>query len=392
MPLDRLRRVLGSSFQITVDSSASVATRVNGLARPQMNPKTAVPFAPLAGSNVHPIRPIDLLRKIGEVTTPRWVNLARLSASWATRRYFWCIHEYSVPTSSRPFCLSTDARRMERHQKTLLSDEFGVGFAALLMEQLLGASRTVDVQFALADPAEYFDVRRGPSKRTPDYLMWAPGGEIYIVECKGCQTSKSAAMNQLRRGMEQVPTINIPGTVTPELVIATHLAKSRTTVYVQDPPKDEQKDLRPSKDIEKRTPREYTVADTAAFRTKLHRGTNLQRLRWISQHATAATLESSVGFRPSDRPAELPNARLTTVDTEVATFTGVETPIAPEFGFNGPTLFRGIEQDHLRRMAQGDLESESAFQQAVPNDPAISVSADGICLLVRNLDIPNIGG
>jgi hypothetical protein len=275
---------------------------------------------------------------------------------------------------------------MERHQKTLLSDEFGVGFAALIMEQLLGANRTVDVQFALADPAAYFAVTRGHSKREPDYLMWAPGGQVYVVECKGCQTSKAAAMNQLRRGMEQVPTIEIPGSTTPQLVIATHLAKTRTTVYIQDPPEDKLSGLRQSDDVTKSAPREYRISDAVAFRTKLRRGTNLQNLRWISQHSTAASLESSVGYRPQARPPELPNAELTIVETPVGLFTGLETPIAPEFGFSGPTLFRGIESTHYERLADGDLEAEPELQATVPNDPTMSIGSDGVCLLVRNLD------
>jgi hypothetical protein len=274
---------------------------------------------------------------------------------------------------------------MERHQKTLLSDEFGVGFAALLLEQLFGASRTVDVQFALADPTQYFNVTHGPTASAPDYLMWVPGGQVYVVECKGCQTSKSAALNQLRRGMEQLPTILIPGAVTPQLVVATHLGKTNTTVYILDPPDDEMRGLRPAKEIEKRSARNYVISDEVAFRTKLRRGTNLQSLRWISQHSTAARLESSVGYRDSNRQSELPNANLTTVETEVASFVGVETPLAPEFGFNDPTLFRGIERTHYSRLSDGDLEAQPELQVVALVDPTVSVGEDGVCLLIRNL-------
>lgn len=358
MPLDRLRRVLMSSLQVTIESSDPVAADVNARARPHNNPKTAVPYLPLLGSQNRDVRPIDLLRKIGEVTTPRWVNLARLSASWATRRYFWCIHDHVTPTRAMHFKLSTDARRMERHQKTLLSDEFGVGFAGLLMEQLFGASKTVDIQFALADPGQYFDVTRRPSSRMPDYLMWVPNGPVYIVECKGCQTSRSAVINQLRRGMEQVPTIEIPNTLTPQLVIATHLRKSGTTVYVLDPPSnDELEGLRPSKGVRRQSEKAYVVEDTEAFRAKLRRGTNLQYLRWISQHATAAELESRVGYRPQNRPSELPNADLRTIETELGAFTGFATALAPELGYTGPSIFRGIERDHFERLRVGEIDS-----------------------------------
>lgn len=114
MPLNRLRRVLTTTLNIAVESTQHVADLVNGRARPHMNPKLAAPYQPIIGSHERSVRAIDLLRKIGEVTTPRSVNLARLSASWATRRYFWCIHDFAHPVPNPPFRLSQDARRMER--------------------------------------------------------------------------------------------------------------------------------------------------------------------------------------------------------------------------------------------------------------------------------------
>lgn len=389
MPINRLRRVLASTLEITVDSSQSVSDSVNARARPEMRPKTAVPYAPLLGATVHGVRPIDLLRKIGEVTTPRAVNLARLSASWATRRYFWCIQEARPLTAQSPFRLSPDARRMERHQKTLLSDEFGVGFAALLMEQLFHATNVVDMEFALADPVQYFGVQANASRRRPDYLMWAPGGTVYVVECKGCQTSRAGALNQLRRGMEQVPTISIPGSAVPQLVIGTYMAARATTVFVVDPPSDDRTDfggMSESDEVQRKGPREFTISDEVAFRTKLRRGSNLQHLRWISQHATAAMLESSVGYR-GDRPSELPDAELVSRETPEGNFVGVEAPLAPEYGFTGPLIFRGVERTLYDSLRAGELEAVADIELPAAPDPTISIGADGSCLLVRNLPI-----
>lgn len=273
------------------------------------------------------------------------------------------------------------------NQKTLLSDEFGVGFAALLMEQLFSASQVVDVEFALSDPTEYFGVGTiGTSKRRPDFLMWAPGGSIYVVECKGCQTSRSGVYNQLRRGMEQVPTIEIPGSVTPQLVIGTFLAARRTTVYIIDPPEEEKEldNLKESAEVERRGPRHFKISDEASFRTKLRRGTNLQYLRWISQHSTAARLETSVGYR-RERPPELPNADLARAETAAGEFVGVSAPLAPEYGYNGPTLFRGIEADLFARINAGDLEASAQMPRLQAEEPTSSVGSDGTCLLIRDL-------
>src|SRR5438552_232184 len=137
MPLQRLRRVLGGGYRITVESSPDLVRRVNRkkarrraglLAKQAAVPpsKNAAVVAALAGRQEWTVRAIDLLRKIGYLTTPSWVNMAQLSASWATRRYFWAVADpgQGAPAVS-DFRLSSDARAMDFHQKTLLSDEFG---------------------------------------------------------------------------------------------------------------------------------------------------------------------------------------------------------------------------------------------------------------------------
>lgn len=125
MPLQRLRRVLGAQLRVTVDSSAetvqNVQDRIQARAaactgknkKPPDTQRPAVVPALAATPSVI-VRPIDLLRKIGDLTTPSQVNMASLSASWATRRYFWAIAD---PQGLEPrFCLSQDARNIDFHQ------------------------------------------------------------------------------------------------------------------------------------------------------------------------------------------------------------------------------------------------------------------------------------
>ena len=80
--------------------------------------------------------------------------------------------------------------------------------AGLLLEQLFNASSSVDVSVALNDPAVYQGVQQA-GETQPDYLMWGedPESPYYVVECKGCQTTSSTSMDQLRRGLEQVPSL-----------------------------------------------------------------------------------------------------------------------------------------------------------------------------------------
>lgn len=397
MPFHRLRRVLQHPLHITIESSQTVADQVRdaALLRPaHLSPKTPAPFAPLLGEQLVAVRAIDLLRKIGELTTPSTINLSRLSASWATRRYFWAIED-PIYFGSKPavFRLSQDARKIERHQKTLLSDEFGIGFAAVVMEQFLSAGKFVDMEFALKDPQEYFGVHR-VTKRTPDYLMWGEDTPIYIVECKGSQTKWSNVVGQLRRGMEQLPSIQIPGRPTEEVVIATHLMRKKTRVIILDPPSDGDAELQESLEVGERDPgtpeeirpRRFVARDPELFSRKLRRGTSLNLLRWIAQHSTARRLESE--FTSKVFGAEWPNAELEQVETSVGEFVGVSTPLAPELGVSGPHIFRGLERSRFKTLESGMYDLSFA-DQAMPasDDPRLSVGPLGSCLLIQQLDV-----
>jgi hypothetical protein len=164
MPVNRLRRILQNDYVVRLDSSATMVEKVQRqiVARQasfqnkgKQPPPSKVPLAvPTVTSTPRlVIRAIDLLRKIGELTTPSWANMATLSASWATRRYFWAIAETGGP--GMPLRLNEDVRELDFHQKTLLSDKFGVGMAGLVVERIFNAAQFVDVSVALRDPGLY---------------------------------------------------------------------------------------------------------------------------------------------------------------------------------------------------------------------------------------------
>ncbi len=92
MALNRLRRVLESQYSVRLTSNARLVERVNTqiraraqelLAKGKPAPPTKRP-AVIPGIEAGPnwsIRAIDLLHKLGLLTTPAWVNMAQLSAS-----------------------------------------------------------------------------------------------------------------------------------------------------------------------------------------------------------------------------------------------------------------------------------------------------------------------
>jgi hypothetical protein len=101
MSVNRLRQILQSNLVVRLDSyqrtlrrvQKRIAKRVQELAEKGEVPEIKTPsvvgaLQQIANFN---LRPVDLLRKIGQLTTPSSLNMAQFSASWATRRYFWAI-------------------------------------------------------------------------------------------------------------------------------------------------------------------------------------------------------------------------------------------------------------------------------------------------------------
>jgi hypothetical protein len=122
MPLNRLRRILQNDCTVRLDSRATKVQKVQqriaarqasfrAKRKPPPLSKTPAAVPTVANTPRLVIRAIDLLRKIGELTTPSWANMASLSASWATRRYFWAIAEAGGP--GMPLRLNDDVRELD---------------------------------------------------------------------------------------------------------------------------------------------------------------------------------------------------------------------------------------------------------------------------------------
>jgi len=185
------------------------------------------------------IIPAYMLNRLGVVTTPAIENLADICSTWAYFRYLWAF-EILPPNIKKPVLrLSQAARQIDFHQKGLLSDQIGVGMAAVLLGAYLDAPLAADVTVAMDDPTWPIELQYDTS---PDYLFFnATQTKLFIVECKGTQTTRASSLDQLRRGTEQVPSLTFTdGRTPPSLVVATCLSKSGTRILVIDPPGEDQ--------------------------------------------------------------------------------------------------------------------------------------------------------
>jgi hypothetical protein len=312
--------------------------------------------------------------------------MARLSASWATRRYFWAIEPTAAPQATAPFRLSAAARELDFHQKTLLSDEFGVGMAGLLMEEYYEAVNCWDISYALRQPNNFQGVSLIRST-SPDYVMWGPGATYYVVECKGCQTSRSVAINQIRRGLEQVVSVRFrSGPYKSEsLVVSTFLGKSNTRVSVVDPPDDEE----PSEE-KSPTQREVFVENHEAFARRASLENRARLLTWAGLYQPAARAFHELGHPLAaverfERPRQ-------TRETPNGLYEGTTAPLFPELGRNELVLFTGVRPDLIEpKKVHTDTGKEF---KAVDSGPVqgshdiprnMSWGKNGTCMIIEGL-------
>jgi hypothetical protein len=339
------------------------------------------------------VRPITLLHKLGRMTTPIGLgNMAKLSAGWATRRYFWAIAERT--SANDRFRLSADALELDSHQKGLLSDEFGVAMAGLFMEQHLGASESMDVSLALRDELLAQLIEQA-GKTQPDYLMWngAPNPDYYLVECKGSQSGAGESASQLRRGLEQLPSIEFadPARHVASYVIATGLSGKETTVYIIDPPEEDERKRRfRGEEVSELTgERRWKIKDATALEKRSRVAKAAQVLQWAGQNSRAYATRQQL--EPLPDVGTLPDLATAVREIEGAEYRGQLLPLFPELS-SQLHVFLGADQRMLT-VAEQDAEVPFELSQALAERSAglvqvpatDSILGDGTCMRIEGL-------
>jgi len=309
------------------------------------------------------IAPITLLHAIGLITTPIIPKLADLSATWALYRYVWAFDAHKSD-----LCLSSFAKDIDFHQKAVLSDEVGVGMAYWLFKEIFNAQAVVDVDVILRNPQVANQMGIPPVMRNlgtvPDYMFLLPNDEYAIVECKGSQSGKNTSMAQIRRGLEQVPSIAFAnGQMAQEFVVATLLSTYDTVVYVVDPPADRERwDDEADGSERDSVRRKFTIRDKAAFDQSVRRlhAANLLAFAGAGiQTIEIAGIEPLEGMPLREQPLEK-----VSVDEIDASFLGYSFTIP----FRGPVdvdlgIFQGLSQEVYASISRGQfLERDAEFR------------------------------
>jgi hypothetical protein len=227
------RRILVDSTQALADEINSLPgserfTNAGGIAKhavglPEFDPPR----------NIY-IAPIEILAAIGRITTPKTDNLADLSSTWAIIRYIWAIQPSPAGTK---MCLSQIAKEIDFHQKALLSDEMGVGFAYYIISNYFDGTNPVDVDVVL----NYGGIPnlRQVYNTKPDYIFEHQADGYLLVECKGSQGNDYDSKKQIRRGLEQVPSLEINGIGLRSYVVGSRLSTDGVKTLIIDPPNDD---------------------------------------------------------------------------------------------------------------------------------------------------------
>jgi hypothetical protein len=223
-------RALSAPYSLRIESTQSLCSEVSarqqtrslerrGSGRQPVNAKPATAWPPSGQNVLSDIRPIDMLHALGRITTPLITELIDLSSTWAEIRYIWAFRPNLLTLRRSHIRLNDAVKQLDFHQKTLLSDELGVGFAAYYMARFEQATDPVDV--FIAHRNGQVRMRADARRSLPDYIFRGPLPDHYfVVECKGTQGRRAGAIRQLQRGMEQVVAVGIDGpAVTTHLVI-----------------------------------------------------------------------------------------------------------------------------------------------------------------------------
>lgn len=239
-----------------------------------------------------------LLLLIGQLTTPPTTQGISLSEYWAYIRYL------SAITNDSGLRLTEDFSKLDAHQKTILSDDFGMGIPMYWLKKRLNLKQIVDGRFFIDTVAASVGAtatktaKRGPNK-SPDFVAIDGNGIWHVVECKGTQSGTGYRDTQLKGSqtnagaIQQKLTIKFPSAHTGQrlacgVALATENDPQITSLKIIDPVTIEDP---------------FVVRDDylAAAQEAAKRSSVAIGLRLAGFHTASDAVASPVGPRPSSQ-------------------------------------------------------------------------------------------
>jgi hypothetical protein len=242
----------------------------------------------------------EILLTIGVLTTPTFTSGVSLSEYWAWVRYLHAISAEDDLTLTRGFW------DLDSHQKTILSDDFGMGAPVAWLASRLQLAEVCDGRYFIDRLAATTNAiipkrtaKRGPNK-APDFVFRDTLGAWHILECKGTQSGLPYRSKQVgipgppptgahaqKRGI-QFPAGHTGQRLVSALVLAPENSGDHSSLRIIDPPADDP--IRLGED-------ELVFATDAALRA-----TTAKALRLAGFSAASMAMSSPSGRTPSSRP------------------------------------------------------------------------------------------
>ncbi|MGQ3045696.1 MAG: hypothetical protein ACT6Q8_01975 [Niveispirillum sp.] len=176
----------------------------------------------------------EVFHLLGVLTTP----VSSFGVSLA--EYYAWIRYYFTVIDGRYLRLKPEYNSIDPHQKTILSDDFGVAFSMYAMIKMLGIDEVCDglhfvKELAYDAGAEYIgEIAVNGAQKTPDFIGIS-NGVYHQIECKGTQSGRGPLNRQIEAGKEQIRNLifDIGGGET--IVSGLFIAKTEN----EDPPRHE---------------------------------------------------------------------------------------------------------------------------------------------------------
>lgn len=240
-----------------------------------------------------------MLMMIGYLTTPTSSTGVSLSEFWAWVRYLAAISNEANLSLTHSFA------ELDAHQKTILSDDFGMGVPILWLCDKLSLAQIVDGRYfmqkiaASVGATQRRTAKRGPNK-TPDFVARDTAGRWHVIECKGTQSGSEFSEKQLGTkgppptgGIAQKCSIKFPpGHTGQRLVCGLSIdveGGSGSVLKIIDPEPEEPFEI---------SSNELIFADDA-----VNRGVMSRALRMAGFEVTAEAVASPLGRRPDAKRA-----------------------------------------------------------------------------------------
>lgn len=159
----------------------------------------------------------------------------------------WAWLRYGRAISAKPdLRLRSEWNDIDPHQKTVLSDELGVGFTTQLLIEELGYKYFADTRYVMSvlRPGLFKlgkSTKVGPQK-SPDYIGWHKSGKFGVLECKGSQSNRKAIYKAINKGITQKKNVTakssryVEHSLVAGLYVPQFRGKEKSLIHLCDPP------------------------------------------------------------------------------------------------------------------------------------------------------------